>query len=90
MGICVYARIKRKCIDENLLERTLAEFLLSESNINKKIEKCVIFERLNSENKVIISFIKEKTPPYNVYDSNIINSEFEYMQLIISDRKSVV
>lgn len=25
----------------------------------------------------------EKEPPYNVYDSNIVNDEFEYMQLIL-------
>lgn len=31
--------------------------------------------------------MSEKKPPYNVYDSNIINDEFEYVQLILFDMK---
>ena len=33
MSICVYRRIKRKCIDENLLERILVEFFSLKSDI---------------------------------------------------------
>lgn len=84
MSICVYGRIKRKCINEDLLERFLAEFFLSKSNIVKKNnEKCVIHEGISNKNKVSISFISEKKPPYNIYDSDLVNGEFEYIQLII-------
>ena len=84
MAICVYGRIKRKCIDEDFLERILGEFFSSKSDIiRKNNEKCVIYEGVSSENKVSISFISEKKSPYNVYDSNIINDEFEYVQLIL-------
>lgn len=88
MAICVYGRIKRKCIDEDLLEGILVEFFSLKSDfIRKKSEKCVIYEGITSENKVTISFISEKRPPYNVYDSNIINDEFEYVQLLLFDIK---
>ena len=29
--------------------------------------------------------MSEKKPPYNVYDSNIIGNEYEYVQLILFD-----
>ncbi len=29
--------------------------------------------------------MSEKRPPYNVYDSNLINGEFEYVQIIVFD-----
>ncbi|MGN0514095.1 MAG: hypothetical protein ACI4GD_07435 [Lachnospiraceae bacterium] len=84
MSICVYGRIKRKCINEDLLEGFLVEFFSPESDIiRKNNEKCVIYEGISNKNKVSISFISEKKPPYNIYDSNIINDEFEYIQLII-------
>lgn len=88
MSICVYGRIKRKCINEDLLEGILVEFFSPKSDIIKKNnEKCVTYEGISSENKVTISFMSEKKPPYNVYDSNIINDEFEYVQLILFDMK---
>ena len=84
MSICVYGRIKRKCINEDLLEGFLVEFFSPKSDIVKKNnEKCVIYEGISNKNKVSISFVSEKKPPYNLYDSNIINDEFEYIQLII-------
>lgn len=88
MAICVYGRIKRKCIDEEFLERVIREFFSPKRDIIKKSnERCVTYEDIKSENKIIISFISEKKPPYNVYDSNIINDEFEYVQLILFDIK---
>lgn len=86
MAICIYGRIKRKCIDEDFLERILEEFFLPKRDIiRKNNERCVTYEGVSSENKVSISFINEKKPPYNVYDSNIISDEFEYVQLILFD-----
>lgn len=88
MSICVYGRIKRKCINEDLLEGILVEFFSPKRDIiRKNNEKCVTYEGISSENKVTISFMSEKKPPYNVYDSNIINDEFEYVQLILFDMK---
>ena len=88
MSICVYGRIKRKCMDEDLLERFLADYYSSGSDIiREKNGNCVTYEIVNSEDDVIISFINEKKTPYNVYDSSIIGDEFEYVQLILFDLK---
>lgn len=84
MSICVYGRIKQKCINEDILERFLGEFFSLRSDIvRKNNEKCIVYECVCNESKISISFISEKKTPYNVYDSNIINDEFEYIQLII-------
>lgn len=84
MSICVCGRIKRKCINEDLLGEFLIDFFSPKSVIvRKNNEKCVIYEGVCSENKLTVSFISEKRPPYNVYDSNIIDDEFEFIQLIL-------
>lgn len=88
MSICVYGRIKQKCMDEELFVRLLADYYSSESNIiREKNRNCVTYEFVNGKDDVIISFINEKRAPYNVYDSNIIGDEFEYAQLILFDIK---
>lgn len=88
MSISVYGRIKNKCINEDFLENSLVEFFSHKSDvIRKKDRNCITYERAGSENEVTISFIDEKKPPYNVYDSTIINDEFEYVQLILFDIK---
>ncbi len=88
MSICIYGRIKRKCMDDDLFERFLADYYSSESNIiRKKNKNCVTYEAVNDEDDVIISFMNEKKAPYNVYDSNITGDEFEYVQLILFDIK---
>lgn len=86
MSICVYGRIKRNCIDSNLLEKALEEFFIPKRNIIRKSNgKYVTYDGAGNENIITISFISEKKTPYNVYDSNIINGEFEYVQLILFD-----
>lgn len=86
MSICVYGRIKRKCMDEDLLEKFLTDYYGSDI-IRENNGDCVIYEIGNSEDDVMISFINEKKPPYNVYDSDITGDEFEYVQLIVFDIK---
>ena len=86
MSICVYGRINKKCIDENCFEKMLVDFFLPKNDIIKKNNKeSVTYEEISDGNQIIISFVNEKKPPYNVYDSSIINDEYEYMQLIIFD-----
>lgn len=88
MSICIYGRIKRKCINENLFERFLVEFFSPKSDIVRRMdEKSVTYEGVSSENTVSISLVLEKKPPHNVYDSNIVNTEFRYVQLIIFEIK---
>ena len=84
MSLDACGRIKTKCIDEDFLEENLIAFFSPKSDIIRSYnEKYVIYDGMYSENKVTVFFKNEATPPYNVYDSNIINDEFEYAQLIL-------
>lgn len=86
MSICVYGRIKGKCMDDDLLEGTLVEFFKPKNFfIRKNNGKHAIRDDVGNEDVITISFISEKKSPYNVYDSNIINGEFEYAQLVLFD-----
>lgn len=88
MSICVYARINKRCIDADLLEKIIINFFSPESNIIKQnSNEGVIYENISNKNEIIISFVSEKKAPYNVYDSSIINDDFKYIQLIIFDIK---
>ena len=84
----MYARIKNKVIDEDELGKIIAEFFLPKNTIIiQKTKNRVIYDGIYEDGKVVVSFINEKKPPYNVYDSGICNGEFQYTQLIIFDIK---
>lgn len=88
MAIGVCGRIQRKCINEDLLEKVLTKCFVSEGGFIREInEKCVLYKHVCNDDSVIITFINEKKPPYNIYDSNIINDGFEYKQLKLFDIK---
>ena len=83
MSICVCGRVNGKCIDEKLLEKVMVEFFSPKNTFAKQIDKkCVTYAGITDENEVIISFVSEKNPPSNIYDSNIINGEYEFTQLL--------
>lgn len=86
MSICVYGRINKKCINTDLLEKIIVDyFSLSKNVVKQRNKTSVTYEGVSKEDKIIISFVSEKKPPYNVFDSDIINGEYKYMQLIIFD-----
>ena len=88
MSISIYARINKKCIDENKLEKMLVEFFKPVNAVTVyRNEKCTTYEELCKNNDMIVNFVYEKRTPYNVYDSKLCNGEFEYMQLLIFDIK---
>lgn len=88
MSICIYARINKKSIDKIALERVLNEFFLPQKNIVIHKEKyCLTYENVFEDDSVVISFVSEKKPPYNIYDSSLCDGEFEYTQLVIFDIK---
>lgn len=86
MSLYMYGSVKEKCIDEKLLEKTMIEFFSSKNTITKQVnERCVTYEGITENNKVIISFLCEEIAPGNVWDSNIIGGEFEFTQSLIFD-----
>ena len=86
MSICMYARVKKEAINDESLKKYLEEFFMPIGNIIiQKDENCVTYDKIYENDNVVVSFIRKKTPPYNIYDSCLCNSEFEYTQLIIFD-----
>ncbi len=83
LSICVCGNIKRKCIDEDLLERFLADYDSSKSNIiREKYENGVSYEVVNNENEEIISFISEEEATIDKF-INIIKF-FIYINVMIT------
>lgn len=88
MSICVYGRINKKCIDAELLEKYIVNYFSISNNFYKKRdEEVVTYEGISGDDKLIISFVGENKPPYNVYDSDIIDGEYGYTQLLVFDIK---
>lgn len=84
MSICVCARVNGKCIDEKLLEKVMVEFFHPKNSFTKEVnKKCVTYSGITDE--ITISFVCEKNPPSNIYDSSIINDEYEFTQLLFFD-----
>lgn len=77
-------RVNKYCIDENLLEKVMVEFFSPKSALSKQIcSNHVTYEGITDENKVIISFVNKKSSPYNIFDSSIVNGEYEFTQLLL-------
>lgn len=86
MSICVCARVNGKCLDEKLLEKVMVEFFPSKNSFTKEAgKKCVTYVGITDENEITLSFVSEKNPPSNIYDSSIINGEYEFTQLLFFD-----
>ncbi len=83
MSLCVYGQIERKVLNENSVETCLYHYFSDGYEIIKENSDCTVYEIKNNESKTIVSFINEKKFPYNVYDSDIVNGEFEYHQLLL-------
>ena len=85
MSIYIYGRIQQN-IDNQILKETIANFFSVNKNIIEQNDgNCTTYENICDYNEIIISFMNEKKPPYNIYESKITNNEFKYTQLIIFD-----
>ena len=86
MSLDMCARIRKRCMDEGALKELLSDYFSPSGEIAMKENKSsVSYDHIYESDKVIVYFSSEKKPPYNVYDSDILNGEFEYEQLIIFD-----
>ncbi len=92
MSLCVYGRIEERSkfapkmpsqtLNEKSLETCLNHYFSNGYEI-KGNSDCAVYEIKNDESKTIVSFINEKKSPYNIYDSDIIEGEFECHQLLV-------
>ncbi len=84
MSLCIYGRIEKEIFDENTLEPFINQYFSKNYEIIKK-DNGKTYEIKKGENTTILSFIKEKKYPYNIYESDIAKDGFEYRQLLIFD-----
>jgi hypothetical protein len=83
MSISISIRIKENCISELQYEKYLESYFdmkCSKKNIRKT---CVIYECYFSKYGFTTSFYQQIKEPYNIYDSEILNNEYEYNQEIV-------
>ena len=86
MSFSVCARIKEKCVSEELLEKAIADFFQSPHDILvQRNTACVIYEGIDEDGVTVIYFNSDSRPPYNIYDSEITGGKFEFMQSIFLD-----
>lgn len=86
MSINVYGHISRKCMDKDFLEKSMRDFFKIHQAIEKhKNANNIVYEGIREHDAMVLYFVSDTKPPYNIYESDIINDEFEYKQLIIFD-----
>lgn len=86
MSLYIYGRICKKNVDNQTLKETIVRFFsINKHIIEQNDRNYTIYENICDDNEIILSFVNEKKPPYNIYESKITNCEFQYMQLIIFD-----
>lgn len=86
MSISAYGRINKKKMDTALFIKDVSEYFSPEGKITiSNNGACDIVSFKKNNTKVQIFFSEDDEPPFNVWDSDIINGGFESEQLIIFD-----
>lgn len=84
MSLSMYARITPDCVTEQILEEALKVYFAPQSELKKSyMERYATYENFFDNNDLIITFIKKKIAPYNIYESEMLNKEYMYNQAII-------
>ena len=84
MSISVYGKIKQKKWIIICLKRSIADFFLADGATKFKYNDGVFYYE-GKDFAFDIFFIEDEEPPFNVWDSAILNDEFEYAQTIMYD-----
>ena len=86
MSFSVCARIKEKCVCEELLERAIVDFFQPPQDILMQRDGThVTYGGIDEDGVTVIYFNSDSRPPYNIYVSEITGGKFEYMQSIDLD-----
>ncbi|MDE5892149.1 MAG: hypothetical protein K2H45_04395 [Acetatifactor sp.] len=86
MSFSVCARIKEKCISEELLEKAIADFFQPPKDILVRRDGMrATYEGIDEDGVTVIYFNSDSRSPYNIYVSEITGGKFEYMQSINLD-----
>ena len=86
MSICIYSRVKGKKINVEILEKVIEDLgFFSNGSVKEIGRTCISYEDIKDDTE-IISFVNERTFPYNIYESSI-TGDYEYAQLLVFDIK---
>lgn len=86
MSFSVCARIKEKCVSEELLEKAIADFFQPPKDILVQRDGMrVTYEGIDEDGVTVIYFNSESRPPHNIYVSEITGGKFVFMQSISLD-----
>ena len=86
MSISAYGRINKKKMDTVLFRESVIAYFLPEGEITiSNNGACDIVSFIKNNTQVDIFFAEAEKPPFNVWDSDIIDGEFKFEQLIIFD-----
>lgn len=86
MSLSVYGRIQRNCVTADTMEKALIRFFADSGDMLKTAEtEGITYWNIDREIILEIHFIREMKPLYNVWYSDILDSEFSYAQLIMFD-----
>ena len=84
MSISLYGKIKEKKLDLDLFKKNINDFFGDDSTAKLKYNGRFFFYE-DKDFGYDIYFAEKEKPPYNVWDSEILNDEFEYAQTIMFD-----
>ena len=70
MSLYIYGRICKKNVDNQTLKETIVRFFsINKHIIEQNDRNYTIYENICDDNEIILSFVNEKKPPYNIYES---------------------
>lgn len=86
MSLSIYGKIQSNCVTADTVENALIRFF-ADSGDYLKTEEAERITYWNIDREIILEvhFIREEKPPYNVWYSDILGSNFSYAQLIMFD-----
>lgn len=85
MSISVCARIKEKCVCEELLEKAIADFFQPPKDILVQRDATRVTYEGIDEDGIMVIYFNGNSRPCKIYDSRITGGEYEYMQTIYFD-----
>lgn len=83
MSLSVYGRIQRNCVTADTMEKALIRFFANSGDMLKTAEvEGITYWNIDREIILEIHFIREMKPLYNVWYSDILDSElFDYSSI---------
>ena len=89
MSISLYGKIKEKKLNLDLFNKNIYDYFGTDSTAKLEYNGRFFFYE-NKDFGYDIYFAENEKPPYNVWDSEILNDEFEYTQTIMFDLRKEI